>query len=302
MFFSIVIPAYNRCALLAKALDSVWAQRFTDYEVIVVDDGSTDGSVEYLESLGSRIRLVRQANQGAGVARNAATRIASGDYLAFLDCDDLWLPWTLSVTADTIRKRGHPVMLAPRIQEFTSEDEIPGLQEGSSVASSHFADYLSASGTGFWVGGGSAVYRREDFLSAGGFTSRRINAEDHDLTLRMGTGKGFVQLLEPVTYAWRRHPSSATGNYNAAYEGISYLLEQERGGVYPGGLARSRQRREIILCHARPVALACLKQRMAGEAWKLYRDTLAWHVAQGRWKFLAGFPLMAAIATVRGGR
>src|SRR5574337_278681 len=102
MLFSIVIPTYNRVDLLARTLDSVWRQLFTDFEVVVVDDGSSDGTQAYLRSLGDRIRVVQQANSGPGAARNAGIRTARGKYVALLDSDDLWLPWTLSIFAQVI--------------------------------------------------------------------------------------------------------------------------------------------------------------------------------------------------------
>src|SRR5437660_10167324 len=102
MLFSVVIPTYNRVDLLAQTLDSVWCQDFTDFEVVVVDDGSNDGTREYLRGLGDRIRVVQQANGGPGAARNAGIREASGNYVALLDSDDLWFQWTLKAFARAI--------------------------------------------------------------------------------------------------------------------------------------------------------------------------------------------------------
>src|SRR5215470_7796162 len=95
--FSVVIPSFNRVAFLATALNSIFTQRFTDFEIIVVDDGSTDATMDYLQSLEDRIEVFRQPNQGPGAARNRGARQAGGAYLAFLDSDDLWFPWTLEV-------------------------------------------------------------------------------------------------------------------------------------------------------------------------------------------------------------
>jgi len=74
MLFSVVIPTFNRVHLLARTLESVWRQRFTDYEVIVVDDGSTDGTQAYLQGVGNKVRVIRQANSGPGAARNIGVR------------------------------------------------------------------------------------------------------------------------------------------------------------------------------------------------------------------------------------
>jgi glycosyltransferase involved in cell wall biosynthesis len=91
MKVSVVIPTYNRKHLICYALDSVLEQTFSDYEIIVVDDGSTDGTAELLETrYGNRIICLRQNNQGFGAARNHGVDAAKGEYIAFLDSDDLW--------------------------------------------------------------------------------------------------------------------------------------------------------------------------------------------------------------------
>lgn len=89
---SVVIPAYNRERCVAAAVESVFAQTFKDLEVIAVDDGSSDGTRDVLETFGKRIRLIRQDNQGVSSARNAGVRAARGKWIAFLDSDDRWHP------------------------------------------------------------------------------------------------------------------------------------------------------------------------------------------------------------------
>ncbi len=87
---SIVLPTYNRHATLGRAVASVEAQRFRDWELIVVDDGSTDGSVDALEGRDPRLRIIRQANRGVAGARNTGLKAARGELIAFLDSDDEW--------------------------------------------------------------------------------------------------------------------------------------------------------------------------------------------------------------------
>jgi glycosyltransferase involved in cell wall biosynthesis len=87
---SVIIPAYNAIATLDAAIGSVLAQTYPDFELIVVNDGSSDGTAEVLRGYGDRIRVIEQENGGAASARNAALEIARGDYIAFLDADDLW--------------------------------------------------------------------------------------------------------------------------------------------------------------------------------------------------------------------
>src|SRR5436190_15605234 len=95
---SIIVPTYNRAYCIEKTLDSALAQTHGDLEIVVVDDGSTDDTEALMArryGAEPRVRYIRQANTGVTGARNHGLREARGDYIAFLDSDDLWLPWKL---------------------------------------------------------------------------------------------------------------------------------------------------------------------------------------------------------------
>src|SRR5688572_24093435 len=92
---SAIIPNYNYAYYLPRAIDSVLAQTYPHVEIVVVDDGSTDNSETVLKSYGGRIRWLRQQNQGVAAARNHGVRETTGELVAFLDADDLWLPLKL---------------------------------------------------------------------------------------------------------------------------------------------------------------------------------------------------------------
>jgi glycosyltransferase involved in cell wall biosynthesis len=94
---SVVIPAYNAGAFISQTIESALRQTHTHREIIVVDDGSTDDTEEAIHPYQGRVRYIRQRNAGEGAARNAGLRVATGDYIAFLDADDLWLPEKLEV-------------------------------------------------------------------------------------------------------------------------------------------------------------------------------------------------------------
>jgi GT2 family glycosyltransferase len=291
-FISVVIPTYNRADLLCESLKSVFRQEETDFEVIVVDDGSTDDLSKVVEDFRDRVNFIRQDKSGPGSARNRGAAAARGEYLAFLDSDDLWFPWTLGVFRRIIGGHRSPAILSSSLVEFSDVSGLLGIRQ-QPVQTESFGDYLGSSRRGYFVGAGMAVIRRGDFFEVGGFRAGFVNAEDHDLMLRMGTATGFVQLLQPTTTAWRRHPGSATTNFDRTLEGTQYLVEQEHRGAYPGGAGRARERREIIAARLRPVALQCLQSGFRHEGWQLYRDAFRWHLSQRRWRFLLGFPLMA---------
>src|SRR5262249_32963304 len=232
MHFSVIIPTYNRAELLARPLESVWRQRFADYHVIVVDDGSNDGTQPYLQRLDSKVRYVRQANRGPGAARNIGMGQARGDYIALLDSDDLWLPWTLDVFAHGIRKYGWPHILNGTYVEFFEEMELNKIREHA-YETSWFKDYIASSRYPYIVGSGLCVWLRAALIGVR-FLEDRLNAEDHDLILQLGNLSGFVQIVAPVTLAWRRHSASQTGNFFSSVSGAKRLLAHEKLGRYPG--------------------------------------------------------------------
>ncbi|OGK19177.1 hypothetical protein A3G67_00235 [Candidatus Roizmanbacteria bacterium RIFCSPLOWO2_12_FULL_40_12] len=103
---SVVIPTHNRKGLILDAVKSVLQQEPKNYEVLVVDDGSTDGTIEYLQSLNLPIEVIRKKNGGAASARNVGIKHARGKYISFLDSDDLWLPGILKAQLDYLES--HP--------------------------------------------------------------------------------------------------------------------------------------------------------------------------------------------------
>jgi len=103
-FFSVIIPAYNRADFLKKAADSVLSQTFNDFELIIVDDGSEDGTKKLVNSLpDQRIKYIYQDNSGVSAARNRGIKEAEGEFIAFLDSDDWWLPGKLEETEKHIK-------------------------------------------------------------------------------------------------------------------------------------------------------------------------------------------------------
>lgn len=102
-FVSIVLPTYNRCRLVCRAIDSILDQSYRAYELIVVDDGSTDATGDRLARYGDRITVIKQANRGVSAARNTGIQSASGEFIALLDSDDVWLAQKLERQIDFFR-------------------------------------------------------------------------------------------------------------------------------------------------------------------------------------------------------
>lgn len=125
-FFSVVIPLYNKANQIEKTLESVFAQTYTDYEIVIVDDGSTDGSAEGVEQIihnekARKIRLIKQENAGVSAARNRGIAEAHGEYIALLDADDEWKPEYLETIHNLIQKYPQCQVFATNYTHIDSE-------------------------------------------------------------------------------------------------------------------------------------------------------------------------------------
>src|SRR5262249_24158377 len=194
--FSVIVPTFNRVELLKGTLKSIFAQQYTKFEIMVIDDGSTDATREWLAANCGSLRVVEESNRGPGAARNVGAREAQGEYIAFLDSDDLWFPWSLAVFAFAFQEHRRPNVLVGKFVEFENEAELLAVRQ-EAYETLWFPDYIASSRYPYYVGSGTCVVRRECFAGVG-FLEDRLNAEDHDLILRMGTLPGFVRILAPA--------------------------------------------------------------------------------------------------------
>jgi len=296
--FSVIIPTHNRGQLLRQTLASVLSQREADFEVIVVDDGSTDETPQVLAEYASRVTVITQQNAGPGAARNRGVAEARGDYVAFLDSDDLWFPWTLTTIRMAIERCAPVSLITSCPCEFTSPTELDAIVH-EEPRFERFNDFFAACDRFRFVGSGTMVVARDAFLRVGGFTSNVRVAEDLDLVLRLGVEPGYVYIAAPPLLAYRRHDESLVSNLDQTLQGIDFLISQERSGRYPGGRARRVERQKALSRFTRSASLAALRGRQVRRGLSLYRRTLAWNFSHGRARYLAGFPLLAAVALGR---
>mgnify|MGYP005832491149 CR=1 FL=1 len=123
---SVVIPTYNRANCVGDAIRSVLEQTYKDFEIIVVDDGSTDNTPEVLAGFGDKIRIVKQENRGVSAARNAGIRIARGQWIAILDSDDVWEPKKLEVQIRDLEE--HPEVVAHIVDAIIEDSSIGAIR------------------------------------------------------------------------------------------------------------------------------------------------------------------------------
>ena len=296
--FSTVIPVFNRAQLIRATLDSVLAQDLSDQEVIVVDDGSTDDTLKTLAEYGDRIRVFQQKNSGPAVARNLGIDKAGGQYIAILDSDDLWFPWTLATYADAIRQFDSPAFLAGSPFVFENKSQVREVAR-TPLRAERFADYLASGDEWRWFSASSFVLRADAVRAVGGFSAEWINSDDADLALRLGQAEGFVDIQAPATFAYRDHAGSLKSKTDVSFRSLDYMIAQENAGAYPGGEKRRRERLEILTRHVRPFTLECLRAGAVAQGWDVYRKTFAWHLAMRRASYLCAYPVLAAIHSVK---
>ena len=182
---SVVIPTYNRWPMVGEAVESVLAQTYRHFELIVVDDGSTDATTDELARCGSAIRLVSRPRKGVAAARNFGVSIATGRYVAFLDSDDLWLPKKLAIQAGFMQEN-------PSV-EICQTEEI-WVRHGMRVNPK--AKHRKMSGDIFrrtlelcLVSPSAVMMTKNLFVAAGGFDESFPVCEDYDLWLRIAADR-----------------------------------------------------------------------------------------------------------------
>jgi len=204
---SVIIPSYNHVQYIRQCVDSVLAQTYQDIEIIVVDDGSTDGTVEILREYDDRIVLIEQTNRGTQAARNAAIRASSGEFIALLDSDDEWLPGKLQRQMPVLVE--HPEIGMAYGQAYTIDEQGVRLNSGRAfgapVSESAFEDILVLNP----VPALTAVVRRSCLNDVGLFDESFIGAADWDLWLRIAHRWSIVCVEEPLAL-YRVHDSNTT--------------------------------------------------------------------------------------------
>lgn len=303
MQFSVIIPVYNRSEIIGEAITSVLGQSVEDFEVIVVDDGSTDGTAKTVrEQYGSEVRLIQQENKGPGAARNRGIDAAQGEYVTFLDSDDLWFPWTLSVFERAIRQNDPVSFIAGTHEEAKSRNNGPPRPETGldDYEDQWWPDYYTAAeDRPLWIGTPAVAIRNDALRSVGQFTTAGANAEDSDLWMRLGTVPGFVRVHQPPVFAYRRGEDSQVRDLRKTFRGIKKMIEKERQGEYPGGDSREIQRHKILTRHTRAASLTLARAGHFEQARFLYKNTFWWNCCLRRLKYLVGAPLFGLTELAR---
>jgi glycosyltransferase involved in cell wall biosynthesis len=215
---SVILPVHNREDCLARAIDSVLAQSYRSFELLVVDDGSTDGTRRVIERFGSAITIIEQAHRGPYVARNNAARRAHGELLAFIDSDDAWLPHLLErevalmerpevglVFGDTIHVTA-PRSGAPRTGLTSFRVSPP--RRGHVAAHFAWCNFVPTV---------TALLRKRCFEEAGGFAESSEISSDYVMWYRVASRHEVDYVDEPVA-EYTVHPAGISNDLGRAIE------------------------------------------------------------------------------------
>jgi len=239
--FSVIITAYNRENYIRQTIDSVLSQTFKDYELIVVDDGSTDRTQEIIMSYGEKIRYIWQENQGSEMAYKTGVSQANGEYMAFLDSDDYFLPNALATYDTIIKALDSPPLIIGAMQRF-EHDEDAVIDTGcrnDDIEVFKYRDYLSKD-IAIGLAQSRIVMKRTLFEKAQQGTGVPLarNMNDYRLILRAGIYGPCVIATRPITLAYRYHETQSSKNIAKMCQGVLYLIDMVRHGKDNGGQSR----------------------------------------------------------------
>lgn len=229
---SVIIPTHNRAPLISQAIESVLRQTCQDFEIIVVDDASTDNTEEVVKGLNDlRIRYLRlERNHGAPWARNSGAAAANGEFLAFLDSDDIWYPPLLerqvSALVDFPPNVGMVCCGLIRKQGDTCQVLIPGTRGLSFDENLIFGNGICTS---------SFLVRKTAFQAVGGFSVEFSSFQDFDFLLRM-TAKYQVASIDEVLMEYRLGNDSISLNMDSKARGFATIIHTYRSDILRLGL------------------------------------------------------------------
>lgn len=253
---SVIMPAYNARPYIGEAINSVLSQDYPYIELIVVDDGSTDGTAAYAEEFGDQVRVFRQANAGVAAARNKGLAEAKGGLIAFLDADDLWCPGKLSAQVAYLEKNpeiGGVYGKFIRWEGLADGTFPPPLMEQKdssnvSIIAAHSGSIYRELLFDNIVHIITAVIRRSAIEDIGGFDEGLRTGEDYDLWLRMSLTYRMDKLDRTLAY-YRVHPQSTTAvprAENNEYKVLMRILERAGPAGAGGAWKADKELRERL--------------------------------------------------------
>ena len=263
--FSIIITSHSQAQFIRDAVDSALAQTYNGKEIIVVDDASGDGSPSILEQYGHAIRLVKiEKNVGASRARNVGIAIATGDFLVFLDGDDLLSPWALEIYGEIVERNRPDIILCTMLW---FEGRVPELSQRKPERIEVVAyESLLEKDRPYRASASALVIRRDVFSRVQGWTNEIFPMEDLDVLVKLLRSGRTAQILAPATVCYRVHAANTVHQVSNCAGALRLIMEKERRGGYPDGQSHRGQRYAFLGGPALFWARKAYKNGLYGEA------------------------------------
>jgi glycosyltransferase involved in cell wall biosynthesis len=273
----VIIPTFNRASLVSGAINSVLGQSYRDFELIIIDDGSTDDTERAVRRYGNRILYHRQTNRGVAAARNAGIEVSRGEYLCFLDSDDLWKAEKLQVQVAFADAHPGYALIATEISPFDRHGAVAGRAKSRMyrIANGMVAEQLLFAN---WIQTSTVLVRAHCLKEVGGFDEEVGNfGEDWLAWMRMASRYPIYFLPQPLVL-YRVHEETLTSHQpEAQYQGLMLILARlgslpqfqakpELLKVAKYRIALGRARRDL---RSGAYCLALEKLRTACELWRL---------------------------------
>jgi glycosyltransferase involved in cell wall biosynthesis len=294
---SVVIPTYNKPDLLLETLDTVFAQTFQDYEIIVINDGSTDDTLDRLADVqrrhDSKLRIVTQANAGIGAARNRGLDESTGEFIALLDHDDLWMPAKLQRQIDYLES--HPQCVASGTCYALSQDPARHHFTAADVA-----DDRGVVQRPFWqtmrgrdVFMTSTLMVRRERISGIRYGVTRGPIEDVQFHIKLMTRGSYGIPGDEILAIYRIHETNASKNPEFYYGGIKLLRKMQKNGEFDGLSPLQRRDMNAWLGHiGRITAIMQISMNRRSRGLELYLREFIYQLRDRRLRFLLAYPAM----------
>ena len=272
---SVILPTYNRAFTIRSSIESVLAQTYADFELIVVDDGSTDGTGDILKTIkDQRLKIIHSPeNRGAAAARNLGIKASQADLIAFQDSDDLWAPHKLAVQVGRAAQAGRATGVI-----YSSFRWRRGKRQG--LTPSRFRAALRHTGLrryrldgdlwqallcGNFITTQTALVSKAYLIEAGGFDERLARLQDWDLWLRLSRRCTFKYINEPLVEL-NSDTYGISSNRTALIEAFEIIIAKHHHNV--------RARRKILAGRDYAMGTCCLEQGHPAQARRYFREAL----------------------------
>lgn len=227
---SAIIPSYNSAVYIKDAIESILSQTYKNIEILIVDDGSIDNTrdvvVSYEKLYPGKVRYLSQKNQGPGIARNNGIANANGEYIAFLDADDMWEVDKIKVQVESLESSE---------TMHISHTDFVYMYKGGIIKPSEYSNKKKKNFSGDiffslfrenFIRTSTVMIKKDTFNQAGGFDPDLFMSEDYDLWLRITKGRSVVSYIDKPLLKVRLHESHMTGDAQRTYMWVNKVIEK----------------------------------------------------------------------------